>query len=162
MDSIIDKIINSIREQWVLAGHSLTQAFEKSIRAEVTEEGGKTVINFWGRAYGLYQNFGVTADRIPYTKRENRKGKSGGKKSKYITGLKNWVKLRMGISDEREALGIAFAIAEKHKDEGMRTKGGVGIGGSGFLEKVKKEHEQDIRIEIMKKVKEDLTEKLWH
>ena len=48
-------------------------------------------------------------------------GGSGARISKYIQGLKNFARLRFGVSD-KEALSIAFAIAKKHKREGMPTK----------------------------------------
>jgi exonuclease V gamma subunit len=60
-------------------------------------------------------NSGVTAARIPYTPN------SGRPPSKYISGLIDYVKRRMRKSD-KEAKGIAFAIASKHKKEGMPTK----------------------------------------
>jgi hypothetical protein len=68
--------------------------------------------------YMAINNSGVTANRIPYTPN------SGNKTSKYISGLIDYVKRRMGKSD-KEAKGIAFAIASKHKREGMPTKGSV-------------------------------------
>ena len=60
-------------------------------------------------------NTGVTASRIPYSRG------SGARSSQYIQGLTNYVKRRMGKSD-KEAKSIAFAIASKHKKEGMPTK----------------------------------------
>jgi exonuclease V gamma subunit len=60
-------------------------------------------------------NSGVTAARIPYTPN------SGRPPSKYISGLIDYVQRRMGKS-EKEAKSIAFAIASKHKKEGMPTK----------------------------------------
>jgi hypothetical protein len=59
-------------------------------------------------------NTGVTAARIPYSPG------SGAKTSKYIDGLIRYAKQRMGASD-KEAKGIAFAIASRHKKEGMPT-----------------------------------------
>jgi hypothetical protein len=69
-------------------------------------------------------NTGVTAARIPYTPG------SGRKTSKYIDGLINYVKLRMGKSD-KEAKGIAFAIASRHKKEGMPTKASAKFSSTG-------------------------------
>jgi hypothetical protein len=63
-------------------------------------------------------NQGVPANKIPYYPG------SGRKESEYIKGLIKYVKLRMGKSD-KEAKGIAFAIASKHKKEGMPTKNSV-------------------------------------
>ena len=66
--------------------------------------------------YGMIQNFGVTPDRIPFN------AGSGKKTSKYIDGLKEFAKIKLGKSG-KEAERIAFAIAYKQKKEGMPTKG---------------------------------------
>jgi hypothetical protein len=62
-----------------------------------------------------YLNAGIPGPRIPYSPG------SGARHSKYIEGLKQYAKARMNASD-KEALGIAFAIASKHKREGMPTR----------------------------------------
>ena len=61
-------------------------------------------------------NTGVSPPRIPYGTY------TGAATSQYIEGLKTYAKLRFRASDE-DALGIAFAIAKKHKKEGMPTSG---------------------------------------
>ncbi len=68
--------------------------------------------------YMAINNQGVPANRIPYYPG------SGRKESEYIKGLMKYVQQRMGKS-EKESKGIAFAIASKHKKEGMPTKNSV-------------------------------------
>ena len=64
--------------------------------------------------YGIFVDKGVTSERIPY-----QEG-SGKKTSKYIQGLiKFW--LRKGLS-AKNAKSAAFALAKKHKKEGMPTR----------------------------------------
>ena len=65
--------------------------------------------------YMTINNSGVKAERIPYYPG------SGNKTSKYIDGLMRYAKQRFGASD-KESKSIAFAIASKHKKEGMPTK----------------------------------------
>jgi hypothetical protein len=84
----------------------------------IREEIATIVIEGYVPDYMDINNSGVTAARIPYTPN------SGRPPSKYISGLIDYVKRRMGKSD-KEAKGIAFAIASKHKKEGMPTKGSV-------------------------------------
>jgi hypothetical protein len=134
---ISDVVISAIREQWVLAGHSMTRSFEESLRYEVKQEGIITQLKFYGKAYGVYLSRGVPASGIPYTP-----GGGRGGTSKYITGIKNWVQMKLGISDQREALGIAFAIAKKHSERGMPIRDGQL--GSRFLLKVQQQHKKEI------------------
>jgi hypothetical protein len=144
------QLMDWIIDEWRLAGHSLSGSFEKSLTAETTmlEDGVK--IDVVGNEYGIYMNAGVKPENIPYTRRNRGEGKGGT--SKYITGLKNYVQRRMGISDEKEALGIAFAIANKHKEEG--------IIGSGFLRSVADKH-MDRLTELVEDYYSIIIEKSW-
>lgn len=64
--------------------------------------------------YGVFVDKGVTAGRIPFNPG------SGKKVSKYITGLYNFW-LKKGLNS-KEALSASFAVAKKHKKEGMPTR----------------------------------------
>jgi hypothetical protein len=125
--AIKEEMIKAIVEEWMLAGHNLNGSFVKSLEAKEEQITDGVRIDIIGNEYGIYTSTGVTAEKIPYTR-----GSGRGGKSKYITGLMNYAKARMGISDDREALGVAFAIAEKHKKEGMK--------GSGYLDHVTEKH----------------------
>lgn len=66
------------------------------------------MLNYW-----RVVNDGVAADRVPYNRG------SGAKNSKYIRGLINWLKVKGIGSNIQHIKSIAFAIATKHKREGI-------------------------------------------
>jgi hypothetical protein len=160
MDSAIKQIFNAVKaaivEEWVLSGHRMTGAFEDSLKYEVKESPGLVKLQVMGRAYGAYLSRGVEAQNIPYT--PGPRGRGG--KSKYITGLKNWVQMKLGIGDEREALGIAFAIAHKHSEEGMPIRDGQL--GSRFLMAVREKHRTKIRTEVKKYFDREIQNTIKH
>ena len=114
IDQISDIAIKAVVDEWIKQGHSLTKKFERTIERKVVESTGKTVLEFYVQDYAVVQNKGVAASRIPYTKG------SGRKTSKYIDGLIKYALQRM-TNSRQEAERIAFAIASKHKREGMQT-----------------------------------------
>jgi len=134
MIELIELLKEKIKEEWTLAGHPTTGQFEESLEDEILYEDNKMILNILGNEYGIYMNYGVEPDRIPYTRRNRGQGQGGT--SRYITGLQNWVKIKLGITDEREALSVAFAIAEKHSVDG--------IDGSGFLDNVRNNYQQEM------------------
>jgi hypothetical protein len=107
--------ISVVANEWRLQGHELTGSAVKQMETLVRMEINTLIIEGFVPDYMAINNSGVTAARIPYTPN------SGRPPSKYISGLIDYVKKRMGKSD-KEAKGIAFAIASKHKKEGMPTK----------------------------------------
>jgi len=117
-DDISALAIEVIAMEWRAQGHELSGSAVKQMETLVKYEINTLVIEGLVPDYMAINNSGVTAARIPYTPN------SGRPPSKYISGLINYVKRRMGKSD-KEAKGIAFAIASKHKKEGMPTKGSV-------------------------------------
>jgi len=110
--------ISVVANEWRLQGHELTGAAVKQMETMVRFEINTLIIEGFIPDYMAINNEGVPANRIPYYPG------SGRKTSKYIDGLIDYVKRRMGKSD-KEAKGIAFAIASKHKLEGMPTKNSV-------------------------------------
>lgn len=139
LEKIEQIIIDTIIDEWTLKGHNVTGSFIDSLTAKVKEDADGFTIDVDGNTYGFIMNKGVPASNIPYSGRS-----SSGGTSKYITGLKNYVQKRMGISDERKALGIAFAIATKHKKDG--------IIGSGFLDEALLKLEDKLDNEIMNNI----------
>lgn len=101
------KINEAIIEDWIRQGHKLTSAFETALREPdgVRVEGD--TVEGWGREYWKYINFGV--------KPENIKWPFAGAR---IRGLTRYLKLRKGLND-KEARSMAYAVATKHKREGM-------------------------------------------
>jgi hypothetical protein len=115
-DDIAQMAIEAVANEWKAQGHNLTGAAIKNMETVIRMETDKIIIEGYVPEYMAINNSGVTAPRIPYYPG------SGNKTSKYISGLIEYVKKRMGKSD-KEAKGIAFAIASKHKKEGMPTIG---------------------------------------
>jgi len=101
---------------YTMQGHKLTSGLINSIEYQVRAQVTSAEIDFLMFDYGVILDKGVSAARIPYSPG------SGAKTSKYIDGLKQYARLRMGAATEKEAERIAFAIARKHKKEGMPTK----------------------------------------
>jgi hypothetical protein len=117
-DEISVLAISVVANEWRLQGHELTGSAVKKMETMVRMEINTLIIEGFVPDYMAINNQGVKSDRIPYYPG------SGRKTSKYIDGLIDYVKRRMGKSD-KEAKGIAFAIASKHKKEGMPTKNSV-------------------------------------
>lgn len=116
---LVDEIGKELAEQ----GHVLTGKLKQSI--EYTTKrllNGDLELDVRMLAYWVYVERGVRASRIPFSNKR-RRGGAGGKKSKYIQGLVDFVKKRGMASLDSKALSIAFAIAKTHKKEGMPTRG---------------------------------------
>jgi hypothetical protein len=125
--SLVTKIaVRELAIQWARNGHKLTNKLIDDIKVEVKQLADSVVIEVWMYGYGGIQDTGVSAGNIPFS------GTGGGGKSAYIEGLVKYVEMRMGLSD-KEALGVAFAIAYKQKQSGMpiKRKGR----GSGWIDK---------------------------
>jgi hypothetical protein len=114
-DEISALAIQVIAMEWRAQGHELSGSAVKQMETVVRMEINTLVIDGLVPDYMAINNQGVPSNKIPYYPG------SGRKTSKYIDGLIDYVKRRMGKS-EKEAKGIAFAIASKHKKEGMPTK----------------------------------------
>jgi hypothetical protein len=119
MDSLaLQKIADLAKEAVIIAwraqGHELTGNAVRELETRIIQTSTLSIIDGLVVDYMVPNNTGVTAARIPYSPG------SGAKTSKYIEGLIRYAKQRMGASD-KEAKGIAFAIASRHKKEGMPT-----------------------------------------
>ena len=113
-DEISTLAIEVIAMEWRAQGHELTGSAVKQMETFVKVEVNAIVIEGLVPDYMAINNQGVPANKIPYYPG------SGRKTSKYIDGLIEYAKKRMGKSD-KEAKSVAFAIASKHKREGMPT-----------------------------------------
>ena len=107
------RLAQELRDQ----GHNLTGSLISSLEEKVTVAAGRLTIEMYGNDYGDPLNTGVPAARIPYTP-----GQSRAATSKYIQGLIHFAERRFGLRG-KEAISAAFAIARKHKREGMPTRG---------------------------------------
>lgn len=114
LEEVLFFMREQIKEEFTKQGHSLTGALEDTISIIITQLGTKVIGEMWVNDYYKFVDQGVSADRIPFS------GATGaGGTSKYIQALVEYAKVRMSISDDKEALSVAFAIAHTHKKEGM-------------------------------------------
>ena len=118
LQRLANVLIKEMQMQLRIANHIMTGTLSDSIESRIlnTIEGRK--IEIWIEQYGIALDQGVPPDRIPFTEPSGRGGRS-----KYIEGLQKFAQLKLGVSDNRESLSIAFAIARKHKKVGMPVKG---------------------------------------
>ncbi len=133
-----DLVIRELGLSFARSGHKMTGKLIEDITTEAELYVAGFAINYIAYKYGAYLNFGVPASRIPFTPH------SGAKHSLYIEGLKKYVRLRMGISDPRKQLSIAFAIAHEQKKRGMplRTSGR----GTQWIDKTKDEIDNGLTV----------------
>lgn len=115
LEQIASLAIQAVAIEWKAQGHNLTGKAIQELETRIVEKADSTIIEGYVIDYMATINEGVPASRIPYTRG------SGARSSQYIRGLTDYVKRRMGKSD-REAQKIAFAIASRHKREGMPTR----------------------------------------
>ena len=108
--------VEAVKLELAAQGHRLTGALIDSVTYQVKQTATGAMIEGLLLDYGIPVNTGVPASRIPYSG-----GRSGGGASAYIRGLQLFAQLKFRVS-KKEALGIAFAIANKHKKEGMPTQ----------------------------------------
>ena len=118
LQRLANVLIKEMQMQLRIANHIMTGTLSDSIESRIlnTIEGRK--IEIWIEQYGIALDQGVPPDRIPFTEPSGRGGRS-----KYIEGLQRFAQLKLGVTDNRESLSIAFAIARKHKKVGMPVKG---------------------------------------
>lgn len=124
VQQIANLALQAVAIQWKAQGHNLTGNAIQQLETRIVETGNDIIIQGYVVDYMANINAGVMAANIPYSPG------SGAKTSKYIAGLIDYVKRRMGKSD-REARSIAFAIASRHKREGMPTKASARFSSTG-------------------------------
>jgi hypothetical protein len=120
---IANLALQAVAIEWKAQGHNLTGNAIQQLETRIVA-GADIVIQGYVVDYMANLNAGVTAANIPYSPG------SGARSSKYIAGLIDYVKKRMGKSD-REAKSIAFAIASRQKREGMPTKNSARFSSTG-------------------------------
>jgi hypothetical protein len=116
-DKIALIVVEAVKNEYTAQGHKLTGALVDSIEAKVKETATGAKIEGLLLDYGIPVNTGVPRERVPY----NPNKRSGAGFSKYIAGLQLFAELRFRVP-KKEALNIAFAIARKHKKEGIPTR----------------------------------------
>jgi hypothetical protein len=126
-DQVGEVVKKAVKQAFIMQGRSLTGALVNSIDYSVNATVTSAFIEFTLLDYGMILNYGVPANRIPFSPG------SGAKSSKYIDGLKMYAKLRFNAND-KEAERIAFAIARKHKKFGMPLDKKIGAVEEGIKE----------------------------
>lgn len=111
------EILEDIKIELAAQGHELTGKLFDRMYSQVSIEGTTLVLEGFGPFVVEILNDGVPIEKIPYDPDKV----TGAGTSKYIAGLQRYAQKRFGLS-KKEALGAAFAIAHKHKKEGMPTK----------------------------------------
>ena len=146
--------LRAVAIEWKRQGHNLTGNAIQELETKVIRTADGELILGYVTDYMATINTGVTAAKIPYSPG------SGAKNSKYIEGLIQYAKRRMGASD-KEAKSIAFAIASKHKREGMPSKNSARFSSTGkrtgFIEQALTDVEPEIAKLIERAIEETIT-----
>lgn len=135
LQNLAELLIKNMRAQIELAGHVMTGSLRDSLESQITETSTSAVIEILLNDYGLALDQGVPPDRVPFDFIPPYRGG----RSDYIEGLARFATLKLGANSEREALSIAFAIANKHKRAGLPV-----AGPSEFIQKTLDTTEQQI------------------
>lgn len=153
MEAIGRIAVEGIALEWRKQGHELSGDAVRNMSTVNVPFTNGVRIEGYVPDYMAYLNAGIPANRIPYTPN------SGKPYSKYIEGLKEYAKKRMGKSD-KEALGVAFAIASKHKREGMPTRSSARFSQTGkrtgFIETALEAKSPEIEQEIRDSIEEEV------
>lgn len=154
----LTKVISeALKEEWEAQGHKMTGAVVQDIEY-FSNYKAKNILEITAMMYpyGLIVQAGVKKDKIPYTPG----ARTGAGTSKYIQALIQYASQRMGARSEANAKQIAFAIAAKHKKEGMPTGGSYAFTKTGkrldWIIAAFKRHEEEI-IEAVTKVASEAT-----
>jgi hypothetical protein len=134
----IGKRINELLvEEWALQGHKMPSSkFEGEMETRIEKEGDTYILQGLSVYYARFINQGVSSSQIksPYAPPR-------------IKGLTKYVLSRMGIGGS-QGVAIAYAIATKHKQEGMPTKDSYQYSDTGkrteFIEDTFKKAEREI------------------
>ena len=109
-------------------GHVATGRGINSIQALITEQSEDRAVGvIMAEDYLIGPvDKGVKRSRIPYTP-----GQSRARTSLYIQGLINWARTVKPSLTDQERKSFAFAVAAKHKKEGMPTRGSYAFSTNG-------------------------------
>jgi len=134
MDSVtfteVEKLENILNEalmdEWEAQGHKATGAVYKEIEYQIKQTTDTFTLSGYMPFYGNIIAAGVPGNRIPYSGRTGRGGVS-----KYIEALQRYAEWKIGITDPKKSLSVAFAIATVQKKSGMPTPGSFKYSNSG-------------------------------
>lgn len=148
-------IEQTIKEEFIAQGHTLTEAWEQSI---ISQDDGEHGVGIYATGYGMIVDVGIIAARIPF----GGVGTGSTEPNKYILGLQRFWKLRKpGISD-KQALKLAFATADVHKEEGLSTEASKAYSSTGqrqhFMEAIEVLFKESLDLQIFNQLDELITE----
>tara|TARA_Y100000593_G_scaffold94734_1_gene195489 strand:- start:8619 stop:9137 length:519 start_codon:yes stop_codon:yes gene_type:complete len=157
MDKLVKILILALSGELIKQGHKNTGALIDSMRGQVDRLG--LGVDIYANKYAIFLNLGVKKNRIPYSR-----GRGRGGRSKYIEGLIAYFKQK-GAADPKAA---AFATANKHKEEGMPTRGSRRFSTTGkrthfineALDKNKEVIERHMMTEATKKIDKEIEKKV--
>lgn len=109
---LIADTITKLKQEAAAQGHRLTGSLIASIDYTYVATDEAATFQVGWLAYGIYLEYGVSANRIPYTPKKKGDAPRGGT-SDYIQGLITYFMQRGLI--EKEAIRASFATAAKHK-----------------------------------------------
>jgi hypothetical protein len=140
----LEQVLSEILlNEWEAQGHSMGGNVVKEIEYKAKQETDKIILSGFTYPYGNIIAAGIKANKIPYSGRSGRGGTS-----LYIQALQNYAKNRMEISDEKESLSVAFAIAATQKKEGMPTRNSYSFSSTGkrtdWVEEALKKNEDKV------------------
>jgi hypothetical protein len=132
LEKLQQVLSESLLSEWEAQGHSMTGKVVKDIKYETKQTADTLELSGFMYPYANYQAHGA--------KWPNKRPP--------IEPLQRFVKLRMGITDEKKSKSIAFAIATKLKKEGLPSSGGMRFSKTGkrdkFIEEAFKKNEEKI------------------
>ena len=148
-EDVAEVIKKAVILNFKIQDHVMTGNLIDTIKYEIEATDFNAKIDFLLNDYGMVQNYGITPARIPYSPG------SGKKTSKYIEGLKRFATIKLKAQNDKEALSIAFAIAKKHKLEGMPSNGSKLMGKkTGAIDDALKDSNQEVTNLIDKALEE--------
>jgi len=113
----LEKVLSDmLLAEWEAQGHSMGGKVVRDIEYKVQQETTRIILSGFMYPYGGYIAKGIKPGKVPYSGRTGRGGTS-----LYIQALQRYAQQRMGITDAKKSLSIAFAIATTQKREGMPT-----------------------------------------
>jgi hypothetical protein len=134
--------LDALRAELINQGHEVTGRLIRELRYKIEKSANEVTLNIYMDKYGIYVNNGVLGAKIPYNRG------SGAKKSMYIDALIGWIEQKGLESGDRDIKNFAFAIANKHKKEGMPTGSSSRFSRNGrrtgFIDSVIRENNQEV------------------
>jgi hypothetical protein len=117
----LEKLVEAGKIELTQQGHRATGSLVESLEAKIiSEDLDKLVGVIMAEDYGLIVDQGVKASRVPFS---GTGGSGENQRSKYIEALLRWAQIVRPSLREKERKSFVFAVAHKHRKEGIPTGG---------------------------------------